>query len=433
METMVSTAMTWRAVAGFCIWVALAPGCGSTTHSTPDAGSTAAPTATGDEVPAFEFDPTWPKQLPNNWILGNIAGLHADDKDQIWVLHRGNTVPLGLGDNYAAQGFGDCCQPAPAFIVFDMAGNVVKAWGGQNLKQITIGGEATATTGTPFQQTPDGYDWPREHGLFVDHKGNVWTGCDQGVEDDRISAPQNCGSVTKFTNDGAVIWQKGRYGQMKGNMDRENFNRPSGIFVDATTNEAFVSDGYGNKRVAVLDADTGEVKRIWGPYGVPNPPDIGRAKLPGGGKNLYNPDAPPSKLWGDTLHCVEVSRDGLVYICDRSNNRIQVFRRDGTFVTEGFIRKRTKALGSTFDIAFSPDPAQKFMYVADGSNKHIHILIRDTLEVVGEFSHGGRAGGELGLAHVMASDSKGNVYVGETIGRDRVQRFKFVGMRRRGT
>ncbi len=402
--------------------------CSSGEQTAPAAVATQ-PASAPDDVPSFEPDPWWPKQLPNNWILGNIAGVHVDDKDQVWVIHRGNTTPLDLGDNFSARGQADCCAPAPSVIVFDQAGNVVKAWGGQNLKKITVGGESNATDGAFFQQTEDGYDWPREHGIFVDHNGNVWLGCDQGVEDDRWSAPTNCGNVTKLTNDGKVIWQKGRYGQGKGNMDREAFNRPSGIFVDPTTNEAFVSDGYGNKRVAVLDADTGEMKRIWGPYGVKEPPNVGRASLRG----KYKPDGPPSKLFSDTLHCIEVSRDGLVYVCDRANDRIQVFQRDGTYVTEVFVAKQTTTnLGTTFDVAFSPDPEQKFMYVADGSNHHVHVLVRKTLEVVGAFSHGGRGPGELGVAHVIASDSKGNVYVGETINRDRIQRFKFAGMKRRG-
>jgi DNA-binding beta-propeller fold protein YncE len=146
----------------------------------------------------------------------------------------------------------------------------------------------------------------------------------------------------------------------------------------------------------------------------------------------YDPDAPPSKLWGDTLHCLKISRDGLVYVCDRANDRIQVFKRDGTFVKEGFVKKRTRLLGSTFDVAFSPDKDQKFMYVADGSNHQVHILIRDTLQYVGSFSHGGRAAGELGVAHVMATDSKGKIYVGETVNRNRLQRFNYVGMTEAG-
>jgi DNA-binding beta-propeller fold protein YncE len=339
-----------------------------------------------------------------------------------------------MSQNYATEGNGECCQSAPAFLAFDIAGNLVKAWGGTNLRRITIDGQKEIT-GTPFQQTEDGYDWPREHGLFVDGKGNVWTGCDQGVEDDRWSAPANCGSVTKFTNDGRVIWQKGRWGQGKGNMDREAFNRPSDLFVDDAANEVYVADGYGNKRIAVLDADTGEMKRIWGPYGTKEPPNIGRAKLAGAGGPakvaLYDPNGPPPKTWGDTLHCVNVSKDGLVYICDRSHNRIQVFKKDGTFVKEGFVEKQTRALGSTFDVAFSHDPQQRYLYVADGSNKHVHILWRDTLEVLGHFAHGGRKGGELLLAHVMATDSRGNVYVGETIGGDRIQKWKFAGMKKR--
>lgn len=369
-----------------------------------------------DKIPAFEPDPWWPKQLPNNWILGNISGVHVDSKDQIWVMQRANTRPLDMADDYSARGFGECCQPAPSVVVFDQAGNVVKAWGGQNLKPIVV-----AETGSIFQ-TPEGLDWPREHGIFVDHKGNVWTGADLGGY-----------TVTKFTNDGKLIWQKGSGARAsKGNMDPEVFSGTSGIFVDPTTNEAFLADGYGNKRVAVLDADTGAMKRIWGPYGVPNPPEVPRAQLPGAGsKVLYDPNAPPSKLWGDTLHCIELSRDGLVYVCDRSNNRIQVFKKDGTFVKEGFVKTQTKSLGSTFDVAFSQDAAQKFMYVADGSNHQVHILVRDTLEHVGSFSHGGRGPGELGLAHVIASDSKGNVYVGETINRNRIQRFKYTGMSKR--
>ena len=385
-----------------------------------------------DAIPAFEFDPTWPKTpLPNNWILGDMAGLHVDDQDQIWVLHRGNTVPLGSGDNNLARGGGDCCQPAPSFIVFDVDGNVVKAWGGTDLETFEIEGETLATLGTPFQRTPDGYDWPREHGLFVDHLGNVWTGCDQGLEDDQITAPQNCGSVTKFTNAGEVIWQKGGYGQGKGNLDREAFYRPSGIFVDPTTNEAFISDGYGNKRVAVLDAETGEMKRIWGPYGTAEPPDLGRATSRER-RQQWDPDGPAPQVWSDTVHCIEISHDGLVYVCDRGYNRIQVFQRDGTFVEEVFIKKYTKGgNGATFDVAFSPDPEQTFMYVADGDNHKVHILIRETLEVVGEFGHGGHFPGELGLAHVLAVDSKGNVYVGDVLGAQRLRRFKFVGMRNR--
>jgi DNA-binding beta-propeller fold protein YncE len=379
----------------------------------------AAEQAGADEIPAFVFDPTWPKTpLPNNWMFGNIAGVHVDGLDQIWVLQRGNTVEFDLGDDYLARGWGDCCQPAPSVVVFDQDGNVVKAWGGPDPRN------------PQSKRTADGYDWPREHGIFVDHQGNVWIGCDEGVAD-RVSAPENCGSVTKFTNDGEVIWQKGRYGQSKGNMDTEAFNSPSGIFVDPTTNEAFVSDGYRNKRIAVIDADSGEFKRLWGPYGIPNPPDIPRDQLAGVGKPFYDPNAPPAKVFGDSVHCIELSRDGLVYVCDRGNNRIQVFQRDGTFVKEGIVKRETRGMGSVMDIAFSPDPQQRFLYVADGANHQVHILRRDDLEVLGSFGHGGRAGGEFGMTHTISSDSSGNLFVGETVNRNRIQKFRFVGMQPR--
>jgi hypothetical protein len=385
------------------------------------------------EVPTFEFDPTWPKlPLPNNWITGNIAGVHVDDQDHIWVLQRGNSVPLDLADDYAASDppASECCKPAPSVIEFDQAGNILKAWGGTDLKRPDPPVRNSAGGGFHLM-TRDGYDWPREHGLFVDYKGNVWLGCDEGVSD-TVTSPANCGSITKFTNDGKVIWQKGRYGQSKGNMDTEAFNSPSGIFVDRATNEAFISDGYRNKRVVVIDADTGAFKRLWGAYGDKHPPDIPADKLPGIHNNMYDPNASPSKIFSDTVHCIELSRDGLVYVCDRGNDRIQVFQKDGTFVKEGFVARQTRKFGSVMDIAFSPDPQQRFLYVADGANHHVWILRRDDLTTVGYFGHGGRYGGELGVAHVIASDSHGNLYVGETVVRDRIQRFKFMGMKPRG-
>ena len=407
------------------LMVGLMPMVGGYTSGGPPFASAAEQSAS-EEIPAFEVDPFWPKPpLPNNWILGNIAGVHVDAHDQIWVLQRPATIS-DLGDDYLTRGLADCCQPAPSVVVFNQEGDVVKAWGGENLTFADTG-----ENGPRLRVTADGrYDWPREHGIFVDHEENVWIGCDEGVAD-RVTAPENCGSVTKLTNDGEIIWQKGRYGQSTGNMDTEAFNSPSGIFVDPTTNEAFISDGYRNKRIAVIDATTGEFKRLWGPYGIPNPPDIPRDGLPGVGKSLYDPDAPPSILFGDSIHCIELSRDGLVYVCDRGNDRIQVFRRDGTFVKEGFVKRLTRGMGSVFDIAFSPDPEQEFLYVADGANHQVHILRRDDLEVLGSFGHGGRAPGEFGMTHVLDTDSEGNIYVGETVNRNRIQKFRFVGMQPR--
>ena len=383
-------------------------------------------------VPVFEFDPTWPKRpLPNQWIFGNIAGVDVDEQDQIWVLHRGQTIPLDLGDNNAAQDppVGECCRPAPSIVVFDQEGNVLQAWGGPD------------PANPKSKRAAEGYDWPREHGLFIDHNNNVWIGCDEGSQNEVISS-ENCATVTKFTQNGQLIFQKGKFGQSTGNTDTNNFNSPSSIFVDPNTNEAFIADGYRNQRVIVIDAETGAFKRLWGAYGNPNPEDIPRAQRGHRGEFTdksreeqlaYDPTEPARKVFGDSLHCIELSRDGLVYVCDRGYNRIQVFERDGTFVREGFVAPQTRIYGSVFDIAFSPDPNQRFLYVADGANHKVHILRRNDLTVVGSFGNGGRAGGEFGVAHQLASDSEGNLYVGETVNRNRIQKFKFVGMRQPGS
>src|SRR5688572_25372156 len=188
-------------------------------------GTVAAQTATPDRIPKFEPDPWWPKRLPNNWITGNIAGVHVDAKDQIWVMQRANTRDADMADDYAVKGFGECCRPAPPVLVFDMAGNLVKSWGPKSLKPIQVSAMGA------IYDTGEGYDWPREHGIFVDYKGNVWTGADLGGY-----------TLTKFTNDGKLIWQKGTGARAsKGNMDPDVYSGTSGIFVDQTTNEAFIS------------------------------------------------------------------------------------------------------------------------------------------------------------------------------------------------
>ena len=297
----------------------------------------------------------------------------------------------------------------------DPAGNIVQAWGGP-------GPKANRSTGIGMPRTGEiprvqGVEWPREHSLFVDAEHNVWMGCNDTING------EHCAVLTKFTHDGKVIWQKGQTGKSKGNTDTENFGEPAGIWVDSATNEAFIADGYWNRRVIVIDAKTGAYKRMWGAYGSPVENTKAGYSVP------YDPKAPLSKSFGSAVHCIEGSRDGLLYVCDRQNNRIQVFKRDGTFVNEVVVAKNTLANGAAFDIALSPDPKQRFLYLGDGRNHKVHILRRDTLEVVGSFGHGGRYGGEFGVVHVLASDSKGNLYVGETVVRDRIQKFKFVGMK----
>jgi len=282
----------------------------------------------------------------------------------------------------------ECCRPAPPVLEFDPAGHLVGHWGGPG----------------------EGYEWPESnHGITVDYKGYVWIG-GNGQKD---------AHVLKFTKEGKFVLQVGRQGKSGGSRDTVNFGRVAKIFVDPKTNEAYIADGYGNKRVAVIDADTGAFKRYWGAYGnVPDDTPLGP----------YNPDAPPAQQFRNPVHCAEVSNDGLVYVCDRVNDRIQVFRKDGTFVKEVFIAKRTLGDGSVWDIAFSRDPAQRFLYVADGKNEKVYILDRQSLEILTSFGDGGRQPGQFFAVHSIATDSKGNIYTTETYEGKRVQKFVYKGL-----
>ena len=156
---------------------------------------------------------------------------------------------------------------------------------------------------------------------------------------------------------------------------------------------------------------------MWGAYG--NKPD-GKQPWP-----CHNPDAPPVQQFR-LPHNVALSKDGLVYVADRVNDRIQVFKKDGTFVQEGFVASRTLLAGSASGLAFSPD--QRFLYVIDGANHHVWILQRETLQVVDHFGQQGIFGGSLNVPHALAVDSKGNVYVGENFDGRRFQRFVYKGM-----
>ncbi len=356
----------------------------------------------GVQAPMFEVDPFWPKPLPNHWVIGSTIGVAVDDQDHVWVIHRGamtlnrNEIPAGSDPPFAEA----CCLAAPPVLEYDAAGNLVGHWGGPG----------------------EGYEWPQSnHGLAFDHKGNIWIG----------GNGQNDGHVLKFTRDGTFVAQFGHAGARRsggtddspeytgGSNDKESFGRVAKIFVDGNANEAYLADGYLNKRVAVLDADTGEFKRYWGAYGnVPDDGDLGR----------YDPDAPPAQQFRNPVHCAELSDDGLLYVCDRVNDRIQVFRPDGTFVKEAFIAKQTLGSGSVWDVAFSADPEQSFIYLADGVNAKVHIIDRDSMEVVTTFGDGGRQPGQFFGAHSIATDSQGNIYTTETYEGKRVQKFVYKGM-----
>jgi DNA-binding beta-propeller fold protein YncE len=340
------------------------------------------------QAPRFEVDPLWPKPLPNNWVLGQVIGLAVDARDHVWIVHRANL----LGANEAAADqkppIASCCSAAPPVLEFDPAGNVVGHWGGPG----------------------EGYDWPESnHGIFIDHKENVWIGGNVGTD----------AHILKFTRGGKFIAQFGRKGQNKGSNDQENFGRVAKIFVDARTNEAYIADGYGNRRVVVIDADTGKFKRYWGAYGnKPDDTDIGR----------YDPKAPPAQQFRTPVHCADLSNDGLLYVCDRPNDRLQVFKADGTFVKETFIARNTLGDGSTWDVAFSKDPQQKYLYLADGKNEKVYVIQRDTLQILTSFGDGGRQPGQFFAVHSIATDSKGNLFTTETYEGRRLQRFVYKGI-----
>jgi DNA-binding beta-propeller fold protein YncE len=361
------------------------------------------------QAPRFEVDPLWPKPLPNHWVIGNTIGVSVDAQDHVWIIHRVGS--LEAKEIYAAASppAAECCTPAPPVLEFDQAGNLIASWGG------------------PGQ----GYDWPdSNHGITVDYKGNVWIGGNgRGatppgtvpVEDGAPRGPArfNDNMVLKFTQSGKFLMQIGHPGKSKGSNDVENLKGPAKMFVDPKTDELYVADGYGNHRIIVFDAETGEYKRHWGAYG--NKPDD---------TNLgpYKPEDPPAQQFRNPVHCTELANDGLLYVCDRPNDRIQVFRPDGTFVKEVFIAKNTRGDGSVWDIAFSKDPQQKYIFLADGANEKIYVMLRDTLEILTSFGDGGRQPGQFYAVHSIAADSKGNIYTTETYRGQRVQRFVYKGL-----
>jgi DNA-binding beta-propeller fold protein YncE len=343
------------------------------------------------QAPRFEVDPFWPKPLPNHWLLGSAIGVTVDAQDHVWIVHRGGatlnarTEMGAFTDPKTAE---ECCVPAPPVLEFDPAGNLVGHWGGPG----------------------EGYEWPlSNHGITVDHKGNVWIGGNDAKD----------GHVLKFTRAGKFLMQIGKQGQGTDSNSMENFAGLAKIFVDPKTNEAYMADGYRNRRVVVIDADTGKFKRYWGAYGgKPDDTNIGR----------YNPSEPPARQFRTPVHCAELSLDGLVYVCDRPNDRIQVFKPDGTFVNEVFIAPKTLGDGSVWDIAFSKDPQQRYIYLADGKNEKVYIIERGSMKVLTSFGDGGRQPGQFFAVHSIATDSKGNIYTTETYEGKRLQKFVFKGV-----
>jgi hypothetical protein len=364
-------------------------GLGAAVLDTSVEGAAAARSGQAVEAPRFEVDPFWPQPLPNHWLMGSIIGVGVDSRDHVFVVHRQASLNART-EVGAAQDppTGDCCLPAPPVLEFDPDGNLVNSWGGPG----------------------EGYEWPSSnHGLSIDGKDNIWIG-GNGPQDSQI---------LKFSRDGTFLMQVGEAGRDADSHATDHFGRVAKIAFDNEANEAYVADGYGNKRVAVIDMDTGELERYWGAYGnEPSDEDLGP----------YDPDAEPAQQFRNPVHCAEPTDDGLIYVCDRPNDRIQVFRPDGTFVEEVFVAPRTLGDGSVWDIAFSRDAEQRYIYLADGKNMKIYIIDRPSLEVLTSFGDGGRQPGQFFGVHSIATDSRGNIYTTETYEGKRLQKFVYQGM-----
>jgi DNA-binding beta-propeller fold protein YncE len=335
-------------------------------------------------TPRFEVDPTWPT-VPPQWTLGQVSGVAVDSRDHVWILQR----PWSLGsDELARNSSARCCTPAPPVMEFTPDGVFVQGWGGPG----------------------DGYEWPAdEHGIHVDFNDNVWISSAGGPRlRDRVE-----NHLLKFSQEGRLLLQIGKRGASNGSLDTVNVNNAADMYVHARTNEVFVADGYVNRRVVVFDANSGRFKRMWGAYGErPDDEADNSPRYEGPGARQFN-----------TVHGIRVSDDGLVYVADRLNNRLQVFTLDGQYQREVFIERATRLLGTAFSIAFSQDPAQKHLFVADAGNGRIHILDRQSLEPVTSFGRIGRYAGQFVFLHNVAVDSRGNLYTAEVGTGRRVQKF----------
>jgi hypothetical protein len=396
----------------------------------PSNGTASAQGAAADiMVPKFEVDPFWPKPLPNNWVLGQTIGLSADKNDDIWILHR--PASLEQKESYATRHEGDCCTAAPDVLEFSPSGVLMHHFG-----------------------KDPAHDWPSSnHGLTVDDQGNVWLGANGGPQPgdfapgsaqqfDRspraapvattsgaVSGAEAGGGtactrgqyhdsfILKFTQDGKFLGEIGKANGSRGSLDTNNVCGVATIRFIPGANELVAADGYGNHRVSVWDATTLKFKRMWGAYGKPPTDD---PKIP-----HYDVNSPQ---FGNPVHCAQPSNDGLIYVCDRTNNRLQVFKTDGTFVKQYTMETDTRGDGSIWEIAFSRDPQQKFMYISDGANEKIHVFDRQTMKELYWFGGGGRQPGQFYAVHSIITDSKGNIFTTETYRGQRVQKFVYKGM-----
>jgi hypothetical protein len=352
--------------------------------SVPASAELAAQSVQKSSLPSFRVDPYWPKPLPNDWLVGNVVGVAADSHDNIWIVQRPNSQ----------QG----AEKTPPAIEFDPAGNVLR------------------TLGPPGDSR---YEWGNQpHGIYVDYKDNVWVGFGGGLPYvPKEKSTYGNAHFLKFGPDGKFLLQIGVFGTgLEGSNSTKYLGQPTDVWVDPKTDEVYISDGYTNHRVVVFNANTGEYKRHWGAYG--HKPDDG--PLP-----KFDRNGPPRQQF-DTPHCIVGTNDGLLYVCDRGNQRIQVFKTDGTFVKEALVGAKLSdgtVAGAPWDIAVSRDPQQRYLFVVDGSTHRVYTVVRESLEVVDAFGRRGRWVGEFESPHSIANDSKGNLFVAETLDGRRIQKF----------
>jgi DNA-binding beta-propeller fold protein YncE len=337
------------------------------------------------DVPRFEVDPSWPKLFPKLWVTGDVAGTCIDAQDHVFIVNRNNLTPDEQKNSH----------PSPPVMEFDPEGNVVNSWGDRKI-------------------LPSG----SLHGCTVDGEGNVWLG---GSGD---------GIIQKYTHDGSkLLLQIGTRGQLDTSNGKPNgnamnsshtmMNKPACIAIDPANGDIYVSDGYGNKRVVVFDKE-GHFLRQWGQQGT-----------------VTQTEAGVGGVFLDTVHCVAIDNAGLVYVCDRKGDRVEVFDKMGTFKKNIYIKKGTGYIrdlaGSAWWVAFSRDPGQKYMYVSDGGNEVVWTLDHSTGEILSGFGQPGHQVGNFSFLHTIAIDSQGNLIAGETINGRRVQKFKLAGSQPSGS
>ncbi len=379
-------------------------------------------------APKFKFDPDWPKPMPNKWKIGGVTGLAVDKDDNVWVYDRPNDLTAIELEAELTPPIADCCVRPPSMIHIDKAGNVIGS-----------------------------FDAPQGHGMAIDTKGFAYLGLETVKKYDTKTGmhiadvprapervPGNGGGDA--APEGARKPGQGSRGPVAGFLPfgrprpdpaaaaaraaavkafREKYPPTTPMIVggmeeirlDEPAHELYAADNYLGGRVMVFDLDTFKFKRGWGAYGHTldqiTTDDADRAYTPGGPE--------PKEFRGHLT--LNISNDGYLYAADRMANRIQVFTKQGKYIKEFVMAPWTGVGGSTGGVMFSPDKAQKFLYISDLTNNHVWFLERETGKVLGTLGSMGENGGQFFGLHMIATDSKGNIYTGEVFAGERVQRF----------